>query len=160
MDVNGTPYRTIWLADDGWAVEIIDQTKVPHAFVTLRLETKRDAATAIADMWVRGAPLIGATAASGVYLGRRDDPSDEGVESAWRMLLATRPTGANLRWALDRVRGAVAPLPPADRAQTVTGSRHGWPHEVGTQPRGWSIPSVPVRPGRSVHVPGAPPCRR
>ncbi|HJO85416.1 MAG TPA: S-methyl-5-thioribose-1-phosphate isomerase, partial [Rhodospirillales bacterium] len=66
MKVNGTPYRTIWLAEDGWAVEIIDQTKLPHEFITVRLESMQDAALAIKDMWVRGAPLIGATAAYGV----------------------------------------------------------------------------------------------
>ena len=66
MKVDGTPTRTIWPADDGWAVEIIDQTRLPHDFVTVRLETVEDAATAIRDMWVRGAPLIGATAAYGM----------------------------------------------------------------------------------------------
>ena len=76
MNVNGIPYRTIWLAEDGWAVEIIDQTRLPHEFVTLRLETMKDAATAIADMWVRGAPLIGATAAYGMALGMREDATD------------------------------------------------------------------------------------
>ena len=59
MKIDGTPYRTIWLAADGRAVEIIDQTKLPHAFVTVRLETIAATATAIRDMWVRGAPLLG-----------------------------------------------------------------------------------------------------
>ena len=110
MNVDGTPYRTIWLADDGWAVEIIDQTKLPHAFVTLRLETKQDAATAIADMWVRGAPLIGATAAYGMALAMGEDASDGGLSLAYEMLLATRPTAVNLRWALDGMRDLLRPM--------------------------------------------------
>ena len=79
MNVDGTPYRTIWLADDGWAVEIIDQTRLPFDFVTRRLENVSDAAQSIADMWVRGAPLIGATAAYGMALAMQADPSDAGV---------------------------------------------------------------------------------
>ena len=75
MNVNGEPYRTIWLADDGHAVEIIDQTRLPHEFITVRLETMNDVATAIADMWVRGAPLIGATAAYGMALAMTEAAS-------------------------------------------------------------------------------------
>ena len=71
MKVEGKPMRTIWLAEDGWAVEIIDQTRLPHAFVTVRLETLDDAAHAIRAMLVRGAPLIGATAAYGLALALR-----------------------------------------------------------------------------------------
>ncbi len=118
MNVDGKPHRTIWSSADG-SVEVIDQTRLPHEFAVKKLTSAAEAADAITTMVVRGAPLIGATAAYGAYLGLRDDPSDEGVESAWRTLLATRPTGANLRWALDRVRGAVATLPPADRAQAA-----------------------------------------
>jgi methylthioribose-1-phosphate isomerase len=119
MNVDGTPYRTIWLADDGWAVEIIDQTKLPHAFVTLRLETKQDAATAIADMWVRGAPLIGATAAYGMALAMGEDASDGGLSLAYEMLLATRPTAVNLRWALDDLKALLAPLGISGRADAA-----------------------------------------
>ena len=79
MNIDGTPYRTIWLADDGWAVEIIDQTRLPFDFVTRRLENVSDAAQSIADMWVRGAPLIGATAAYGMALAMQADPSDAGL---------------------------------------------------------------------------------
>jgi methylthioribose-1-phosphate isomerase len=118
MNVDGKPYRTIWPSDDG-SVEVIDQAKLPHEFVVRTLTSAAEAADAIASMVVRGAPLIGATAAYGVYLGLRDNPSEEGLESACRVLLATRPTGANLQWAIDRVRGAVAPLPQADRAQAA-----------------------------------------
>ena len=80
MNVNGTPYRTIWLADDGETVEIIDQTRLPHEFEVVALRTMEEAARAISDMLVRGAPLIGATAAYGMALAMRTDPSDAGLQ--------------------------------------------------------------------------------
>ena len=107
MKVQGTPTRSIWLAADGWAAEIIDQTKLPHAYVLKRLETLDQAAEAIRDMWVRGAPLIGATAAYGLALAARRDPSDAALEAAAATLAATRPTAVNLRWATDQVMTAV-----------------------------------------------------
>ena len=115
MKAHGRHYRTIWLSGDGWAVDIIDQTRLPHEFVTTRLETLHDAATAIADMLVRGAPLIGATAAYGMCLAMRNDASDSGLESAYGILLATRPTAVNLRWALDQMRDLLSPLPEPER---------------------------------------------
>ncbi len=81
MKVGGRAYRSIWLAEDGWAVEIIDQTRLPHGFVTRRLENLDAAATAIRDMRVRGAPLIGATAAYGLCLALADDPSDARLDA-------------------------------------------------------------------------------
>ena len=119
MKVDGTPYRTIWLAEDGQAVMIIDQTKLPFEFVTLRLETMADAARAIADMWVRGAPLIGATAAYGMALAMKDDASDAGLARAYDDLLATRPTAVNLRWALDEMKALLAPLGADARAKAA-----------------------------------------
>ncbi len=116
MKVNGTPYRTIWLAEDGWAVEIIDQTKLPHEFITVRLESMQDAALAIKDMWVRGAPLIGATAAYGVALAMREDASDTNLQAMYDYLFATRPTAVNLRWALDDMKALLSPLCEGDRA--------------------------------------------
>ncbi|MAG97102.1 MAG: S-methyl-5-thioribose-1-phosphate isomerase [Alphaproteobacteria bacterium] len=107
MNVDGTPYRTIWLAEDGWRVGIIDQTRLPHEFVTITLETLDEAAEAISVMRVRGAPLIGATAAYGLALGVREDESEAGLEAAYETLFATRPTAVNLRWALDEVSTAV-----------------------------------------------------
>ena len=101
MKIDGKAYRTIWLANDGWAVGIIDQTCLPHRFETVRLETVDDAAQAIRAMLVRGAPLIGATAAYGMCLALRADASDDAMQCAHDMLLATRPTAVNLRWALD-----------------------------------------------------------
>jgi methylthioribose-1-phosphate isomerase len=119
MKVDGVAYRTIWPAADGAGVEIIDQTRLPHAFATVRLETVADAAHAIRAMLVRGAPLIGATAAYGLWLALRDDPSDAALADAYDRLLATRPTAINLKWALDDVAGTVRPLPPAERADAA-----------------------------------------
>ena len=121
MKVDGTPYRTIWLAADGWAVEIIDQTKLPHTFATVRLETVNAIATAICDMWVRGAPLIGATAAYGMALAMQADPTDANLERAVAQLLATRPTAVNLRWALDEVKTLLTPISENARAEAAYG---------------------------------------
>ena len=90
MRVNGVPYRTIWLAEDNWTVEIIDQTKLPHEFIIVQLRSLQDVALAIKDMWVRGAPLIGATAAYGVALAMKENPSDDNVEKMYDYLFATR----------------------------------------------------------------------
>ncbi|MDJ0969084.1 MAG: S-methyl-5-thioribose-1-phosphate isomerase, partial [Kiloniellales bacterium] len=83
MKVAGQHYRTIWVAEDGWTVEVIDQTKLPHVFEVLPLKTCEDAARAIETMVVRGAPLIGATAAYGMALALREDASDDGLERAY-----------------------------------------------------------------------------
>jgi len=119
MNISGRPTRTIWPAADGRAVEIIDQTQLPHAFVIARLTSLDDAAHAIRTMRVRGAPLIGATAAWGMWLALRAEASDAGLDRAHTTLLATRPTAVNLRWALDRVRDHVAPLPANARADAA-----------------------------------------
>ena len=115
MKIDGRPMRTIWLADDGVSVEIIDQTRLPHALVTARLTTVDQAARAIKTMQVRGAPLIGATAAYGLALALRADARDGALASAIDLLAAQRPTAINLRWALEEVRKVVATLPPKDR---------------------------------------------
>ena len=111
MNIDGKHYRTIWLNDDGGSVEIIDQTKLPHRFETVTLRTLDDAARAISSMQVRGAPLIGATAAYGVALALRTDASDEALDQACAVLAATRPTAINLRWALDEMQNAVRNQP-------------------------------------------------
>ena len=121
MNVGATPYRTIRLHADGWSVEVIDQPLLPHEFRLARLQTCKDAARAIADMVVRGAPLIGATAAYGMALALRQDASDAGLAHAYAQLLATRPTAVNLRWALDQMRAATVQLPPAERTQAAYG---------------------------------------
>lgn len=109
MKINGVHYRTIRVADDGWSIEVIDQTKLPHEFDFVRLVSADDAARAIKDMIVRGAPLIGATAAYGLCLALRDDASDATLHEAYAMLAATRPTAVNLKWALDEMVKAVTP---------------------------------------------------
>jgi methylthioribose-1-phosphate isomerase len=115
MRVKGESYRTIWLADDNWTVEIIDQTKLPHEFKIVQLKSVQDAAIAIEDMWVRGAPLIGATAAYGVALAMKEDPSDANITKMYDYLFATRPTAVNLQWALDDLRGLLIKIPPDQR---------------------------------------------
>ena len=119
MKVDGTPTRTIWPLRERGAVGIIDQTRLPHRFETAELRTLEDAARAIRDMLVRGAPLIGATAAYGVALAIRDDASDARLREAWDVLHATRPTAINLRWALDGMLAALKPLPVAERANAA-----------------------------------------
>ncbi|HMJ31880.1 MAG TPA: S-methyl-5-thioribose-1-phosphate isomerase [Xanthobacteraceae bacterium] len=115
MRVDGKNTRSIWLEADGWSVGVIDQSQLPHRFATIRLTTLDDAARAIATMQVRGAPLIGATAAYGVCLALRADASDEALERAVAKLMATRPTAVNLKWALDEMVGAVRNRPRDDR---------------------------------------------
>ncbi len=115
MKVAGKPTRTIWLEADGVTVGAIDQTLLPHRFATIRLETLQDAVRAIATMQVRGAPLIGATAAYGVCLALKADASDESLERAYAALIATRPTAINLKWALDEMTAAVRNRPRDER---------------------------------------------
>ena len=86
MKVNGTAYRSIWLNSNGWSTDIIDQTRLPHAFVIKTLNSMQDVAEAISVMRVRGAPLIGATAAYGVALAMREDASDENLQQASAIL--------------------------------------------------------------------------
>jgi methylthioribose-1-phosphate isomerase len=111
MKANGQSTRSIWLNADGWSVGTIDQTALPHRFVTLTLTTLDDAVHAIKSMQVRGAPLIGATAAYGMCLALRADASDDSLERARAALLSTRPTAINLRWALDEMAAAVRNQP-------------------------------------------------
>jgi methylthioribose-1-phosphate isomerase len=115
--VPGAPRRTIAPTADGAAVEVIDQTRLPHELCRVRLETLEEAAGAIRDMVVRGAPLIGVTAAYGMWLGlRAGEADDASLERHAARLGATRPTAVNLAWALDQVVTAVRPLPPGRRA--------------------------------------------
>lgn len=120
MKIDGTPWRTIWVEREPGggapgAVGIIDQTRLPHRFETVSLRTLEDAARAIRDMLVRGAPLIGATAAYGLALAIRGDASDARLREARDALFATRPTAVNLRWALDEMTRTLRPLPVAER---------------------------------------------
>jgi methylthioribose-1-phosphate isomerase len=115
MKVDGKHMRCIWLEPDGKAVGVIDQAALPHRFATIRLETLQDAARAIVTMQVRGAPLIGATAAYGICLALAADASDESLERACAALMATRPTAINLKWALDEMMAAVRNRPREER---------------------------------------------
>ncbi len=125
MKVDGIPYRSIWRHDDGGSVEIIDQTRLPYEFAVVRLTTVEEAAHAIRVMQVRGAPLIGATAAYGIALAMHHDPSDANMTAAADMLGATRPTAVNLRWALHEMCSLLEPLPTAARSQAA------WAHAQG-----------------------------
>ena len=107
MRIDGHHTRTIWVGEDGRSVRIIDQTLLPHELQVVELRDLEAAAVAIETMQVRGAPLIGATAAYGVCLSLLKDPSDEGLERAHARLIRTRPTAVNLRWALDRMMKAL-----------------------------------------------------
>lgn len=119
MKVEGRHYTSIWLNEDGRSADIIDQRWLPHEFRVATLRTLDDFATAIRDMWVRGAPLIGVTAAYGVACRMAENPSDQALDGAWERLHATRPTAINLRWALDTMRSLLRPLPPAARAKAA-----------------------------------------
>ncbi len=115
MKVGGKSMRTIWLEPDGWSIGVIDQTALPHRLVTAQLTTLAEAAHAIRAMVIRGAPLIGATAAYGMSLALREDASDEALERAYATLLATRPTAINLKWALDEIMAVVRNRPRTQR---------------------------------------------
>jgi len=119
MNIDGQAWRTIGLETGGRSVWVIDQTLLPHRFTTRTLASCAQAAEAIHTMVVRGAPLIGVTGAYGLMLALQADPSDASLAAAFEQLNATRPTAVNLRWALERVRDVVAPLPPEQRAEAA-----------------------------------------
>ena len=116
MKVEGKPTRTIWPVAGLPAVDIIDQTALPHAFCVRRLASLTDAVQAIRGMQVRGAPLIGVTAAYGVALGLLRRADDGTLLDALRSLAATRPTAVDLQWALARQQSRLWLLPPTERA--------------------------------------------
>src|ERR1700679_4071357 len=116
MKINGTHYRSVWpIGEDAFG--IIDQTKLPHEFVTLTLKSWQDAAHAISSMQTRGAPLIGAVGAYGLARAMREDASNENLAKVHDALAETRPTAINLRWALGRMRDALLNRPRAERAK-------------------------------------------
>ena len=119
MRVDGRHFRSIWLEPDGWSVGAIDQRRLPHEFVVARLTSVEEAGDAISSMLVRGAPLIGATAAYGMALAIRADGSDAALDRAYKLLVATRPTAINLKWALDEMQAALRPLPPSARGEAA-----------------------------------------
>lgn len=119
MKVNGTHYRSLWWDADKNALQIIDQRWLPHEFRVQQVDTLKGFADAIIEMRVRGAPLIGATAAYGLARAMQLDPSDAAMDRAWEYLDATRPTAINLRWALNRSRNLLRQVPPSARASTA-----------------------------------------
>ena len=129
MKIGDTHYRSIWWNDEAGVAEIIDQRWLPHELRIQRLVTTADFAGAIAEMRVRGAPLIGVTAAYGMACALADDPSNETLDAAFALLSATRPTAVNLRWALTRCREAVRPLAPDQRAHAALRLAHDMAEE-------------------------------
>ena len=119
MKIGTHLYRTIWLADDDWRVQVIDQTRLPFEFATVALSTVQEAAEAIRAMTVRGAPLIGATAAYGMALAMRTDSSDKNLHESALLLRQTRPTAVNLAWALEDMRAHLHKCPPSERTDAA-----------------------------------------
>lgn len=119
MNIHGQPHRSIEADEAQRIARIIDQTFLPHQVEWRDLRTMEDAAEAIQVMRVRGAPLIGATAAFGLFFALRDDAADAALQRAYEVLHATRPTAINLRWALDRVKRVVSPLEQEQRADAA-----------------------------------------
>jgi methylthioribose-1-phosphate isomerase len=119
MKIDGKTFRTIWPGPGERYVEIIDQTRLPHRFETVKLKTLDDAAYAIKAMLVRGAPLIGVTAAYGVALAMRKKATDAALAEAVVTLAEQRPTAINLRWALEEIGKFLAPLPEDQRADAA-----------------------------------------
>ena len=103
MKIEGKEYRTIWFDEENQVVKIIDQTKLPHQFIIKDLKTIKDAINAIKTMEVRGAPLIGATAAYGIVLAIMENNDLEFVKKGGENLIKSRPTGINLKWAVNRM---------------------------------------------------------
>jgi methylthioribose-1-phosphate isomerase len=115
MRVGDKTFRTIWPESGMASVKIIDQTRLPHEFEIVSINTLFEAAHAIKIMQVRGAPLIGVMAAYGLALAMRVEPSDANLDAACALLAATRPTAVNLQWAIKTMRGHLLALPPAER---------------------------------------------
>ena len=124
MKVNGTHYRSLWWDTDKDALQIIDQRWLPHEFRVQQINTLKEFADAIVEMRVRGAPLIGATAAYAMALAMRLDPSNSAMDKAWEYFNATRPTAINLRWALNRCRDLLRPLPANKRREAALELAH------------------------------------
>ena len=115
MNIHGTPTRTLRAHPEQRTIDIIDQTRLPHALHWLRVSTLEEAAHAIRAMQVRGAPLIGATAAYGLAIALAGEATDAHLQGAARLLRSTRPTAVNLHWALARMEAVVASLPADQR---------------------------------------------
>ena len=110
MKIDGTYYRSIWLSENGWSVNIFDQRELPWNLKIVELTTAEQAATAIKEMWTRGAPLLAMTGAYGLCMALREDASDTSLKKNYQLLLETRPTAVNLKWALDKIKATAKPL--------------------------------------------------
>ena len=124
MKVGEKHYRSIWAGDDGASVHIIDQARLPYFFETVKLDSVGAVAEAIRSMRVRGAPLIGVTAAFGIAIAVTRDPGDESISNASNLLRVTRPTAVNLAWAIGRMREKLKALAPKDRAEAAWKEAH------------------------------------
>lgn len=157
MKIDGTPFRTVWVDDDGWSVRVIDQTRLPWSLDFLRLSTVDQAAHAIRSMQVRGAPLIGVAAAYGLALALRADPGTNAMERAAAQLAATRPTAINLRWALDRMltrlRNTAAPARAAAAyAEAATIAEEDVAQNAAIGGHGMPLIADATKPGMPVNV--------
>ena len=157
MRIDGIAYRSVWLADDGWSVHILDQTKLPWAVDMLRLTTRDEAAHAIKSMQTRGAPLIGAVAAYGLCLALRADASAQAMERDAELLNATRPTAVNLAWALNRMLTRLRNTPVQERVATAYAEAAMIADEDAAQNEaigryGLPLIEAAARPGRPVNV--------
>ena len=112
MKINGKKYRTIWFEKN--IVKIIDQTKLPHNFIIKELKTLNDAVIAIKTMEVRGAPLIGATAAYGIVLAIKENNDLDFIKKSSQKLVNARPTAINLQWAVHRMNNKLSFVNPED----------------------------------------------
>jgi methylthioribose-1-phosphate isomerase len=119
MILENTHQRSITRTADGKGARILDQRRLPWEVVWVDLRSAQEAEVAIREMWTRGAPLIGATAAYGLAMALAEDASDASLDAAFTLLAEARPTAVNLRWALEQVAAAVRPLAPADRAEAA-----------------------------------------
>jgi methylthioribose-1-phosphate isomerase len=157
MKIDGVSYRSIWLDEDGWSVRIIDQTKLPWSLTILRITTAEEMAEAISTMRVRGAPLIGASAAYGLCLALRVDASTDAMERDAAMLAATRPTAVNLKWAIDRMLERLRNTRMEDRVATAYVEAAAIADEDVAQNEaigryGVELIRAAVRPGKRVNI--------
>ena len=119
MLVDDVPYRSIWRNQKNGSVNIIDQRWLPHEFSIQQLSSTNDAMVAIRDMWVRGAPLIGVTAAYGMAIAMAEDPSQDNLQKAGKFLNTARPTAVNLSWAVSKMQDELKKIEANKRANAA-----------------------------------------
>jgi methylthioribose-1-phosphate isomerase len=119
MLVDDVPYRSIWRNQKNGSVNIIDQRWLPHEFSIQQLSSTNDAMVAIRDMWVRGAPLIGVTAAYGMAIAIAEDPSQDNLQKAGKFLNSARPTAVNLSWAVSKMQTELEKIEANKRASAA-----------------------------------------